>query len=87
MPNRLDRQPFLTELVIESIDLDPQRTHRLRELGLGVGTTVQLLRRTAGDGYIVGIGVMRVALDRASLEAIQAQPLATVAPKSQTGGS
>ena len=43
---------------------------RLAELGLRPGARIQVLMRTTGGGRVVGIGLIRLALDRVTLGAL-----------------
>jgi ferrous iron transport protein A len=57
-------------VVLGAPHLDPARVRRLAELGLRAGTEVLVLHRTAGRGRILAVGETRIALDRATLEAL-----------------
>lgn len=59
-----------TSVVLGVPRLDPARVRRLAELGLRPGTEVLVLHRTAGRGRVLAIGETRLALDRATLEAL-----------------
>lgn len=57
--------------VVVALDLAEGPAGRLRELGVRVGATVEVLRRTSGGGLVVGVAGSRVALDRASARSIR----------------
>ncbi|HEU5144909.1 MAG TPA: FeoA domain-containing protein [Dermatophilaceae bacterium] len=63
-------QPVGRRVVLGPPQLDPARTRRLAELGLRAGTEVLVLHRTAGRGRVLAVGETRIALDRATLEAM-----------------
>jgi ferrous iron transport protein A len=63
-------QPVGRRAVLGTPQLDPPRTRRLAELGLRAGTEVLVLHRTAGRGRVLAVGETRIALDRATLEAM-----------------
>ena len=44
---------------------EPQMRSRLSTLGMRCGVPVEVVRRTAGGGRIVGVAGARIALDRA----------------------
>jgi ferrous iron transport protein A len=50
--------------------LDAARTRRLAELGLRAGAEVVVLHRTAGGGRVIAVDDARIALDRATLQAL-----------------
>ena len=55
---------------VVSVDLPDRASRRLLELGLRVGATIEVHRRTSGGGIVVGVAGSRVALDKASAQAI-----------------
>jgi ferrous iron transport protein A len=63
-------QPVGRRVVLGPPRLDSTRTRRLAELGLRTGTEVLVLHRTAGRGRVLAVGETRIALDRATLEAM-----------------
>ena len=63
-------QPLGRRVVMGRPRLDLARTRRLAELGLRAGVEVLVLHRTAGRGRILAAGDSRIALDRATLEAL-----------------
>lgn len=48
-------------------------SRRLAELGLRPGADVQVMRRTAGGGRLLGLGHSRMAVDRATLRALDVE--------------
>ena len=48
---------------------------RLAELGLRVGALVTVVRRTAGGGRLLALGVDRIAVDRATARRVMAEAL------------
>jgi ferrous iron transport protein A len=46
------------------------RARRLAELGLRPGAMVEVLRRTSGGGRLLGLGTARLAVDRATADAV-----------------
>jgi ferrous iron transport protein A len=63
-------QPVGRRVVLGAPHLEVARTRRLAELGLRAGTEVVVLHRTAGRGRVLAVGETRIALDRATLEAM-----------------
>jgi Fe2+ transport system protein FeoA len=56
------------------VDLaDHPRARRLAEMGLRPGAEIAVLRRTAGDGRLLGVGVARLAVDRTTASALLVQ--------------
>jgi Fe2+ transport system protein FeoA len=49
----------------------PSVGHRLAQLGLRVGALLTPVQRTPGGGVVVAVGDLRLALDRASVAALQ----------------
>jgi len=60
-----------TVLTVERLALDPTTSRRLGELGVRPGQQVMLCRRTGLGGLVVGIGPLRLGLDRATARAIE----------------
>jgi ferrous iron transport protein A len=48
-------------------------SRRLTELGLRPGAEVHVMRRTSGGGRLLGVGPARMALDGATLRALQVE--------------
>ena len=46
---------------------------RLAELGLRVGAVLTVLSRTTGGGRLIGIGTGRIAVDRSTARALEAE--------------
>ncbi len=82
MPVLMTEIPLHTEAVIESISLPANQQRRLANHGIRLGTIVSVPRRTAGGSFIIAIGPNRVAVDRATLGGIAAQPVVAQAPSS-----
>ena len=60
------------ELVtVRLTDLAEPTTRRLAELGLRPGQRIMLRQRTGLGGFVIGIGSLRLALDRATAVAIK----------------
>ena len=59
-------EPF----IIQHADSNPQVCRRLGELGVRPGQRVELLQRTAFGALVLGVGGMRIALDRATARSI-----------------
>ena len=55
---------------VVSLGLSDGPTRRLSELGVRVGATIEVHRRTSGGGIVIGVAGSRVALDRASARSI-----------------
>lgn len=54
--------------------------HRLAQLGLRVGALLTPVQRTPGGGVVIAVGELRLALDRASVAAMQVrEPAASTA--------
>lgn len=64
-----------------SVDLPSGAARRLVELGVRVGATVEVQRRTSGGGIVVGVAGSRVALDRASARSITVEPHDALEPE------
>ncbi|MGV1007311.1 MAG: FeoA family protein [Dermatophilaceae bacterium] len=50
---------------------EPSSQHRLAQLGVRRGTTIVPIQRTPGGGVVIAVGELRLALDRASVCAIE----------------
>jgi ferrous iron transport protein A len=50
------------------------RARRLAEMGLRPGAEVSVLRRTAGDGRLLGVGPARLAVDRVTASTLLVEP-------------
>ena len=55
---------------VVSLGLPDGPTRRLSELGVRVGATIEVHRRTSGGGIVIGVAGSRVALDRTSARTI-----------------
>lgn len=62
--------PVSARVTLEAPRLDAARIRRLAELGLRAGAEVVVLHRTAGGGRVVAVDDARIALDRATLQAM-----------------
>lgn len=69
----LETVPVGTTAVVATLHSSPARRLRWAELGLRPGARVTVRARTAGGGRILGIGLSRVAVDRAVLRAIHVE--------------
>lgn len=56
---------------VVSVALPDGASRRLLELGVRVGATIEVHRRTSGGGIVVGVAGSRVALDRTSAQSIE----------------
>jgi ferrous iron transport protein A len=56
---------------VVSVGLPDSASRRLLELGVRVGATIEVHRRTSGGGIVVGVAGSRVALDRTSAQSIE----------------
>ncbi len=65
--------PEDTELTLLRSNGSPEMRRRLAALGLRKGAGVRILQSTAGGGRVVGIGGIRIALDRSTLERLEAE--------------
>ncbi len=54
--------------------------HRLAQLGLRSGATLTPVQRTPGGGIVVAAGEVRLALDAASMAALQVRTPVEAAP-------
>lgn len=59
---------------VVSVGLPDRATRRLVELGVRLGATIEVHRRTSGGGIVIGVAGSRVALDRASARSIVVEP-------------
>lgn len=66
----LSAQPIGQRVILGIPGLDTARTRRLAELGLRPGVEVVVLFRTAGGGRVLAVDDARLAVDRATLEAL-----------------
>jgi Fe2+ transport system protein FeoA len=75
----LHQAPVGTAVTVVDVSAHP-RARRLAEVGLRPGALVAVLRRTSGDGRLLGLGLARMAVDRATATALLVAP--ATAPKS-----
>ena len=50
-------------------------SRRLAELGLRPGTEVCVMRRASGGGCVLGIGICRMAIDKASARSLEVEEI------------
>lgn len=55
--------PLNEAVVVTSVDLDHRHVFRLQELGVGVGSRVRVVQKSAFGGRVVAHGRERLALD------------------------
>jgi Fe2+ transport system protein FeoA len=68
----LNQVPVGTTARLATTTVHPS-SRRLAELGLRPGADVQVMRRTAGGGRLLGLGHSRMAVDRATLRALNVE--------------
>jgi Fe2+ transport system protein FeoA len=69
----LHQAPVGTAVTVVDISAHP-RAQRLAEVGLRPGALVAVLRRTSGDGRLLGLGPARMAVDRTTATALLVAP-------------
>ncbi len=77
MSTTLDGAPLGATVRVAATDAPADLARRLAELGLRPGAVVRCVQRTAGGGRIVDVDGARVALGRAVLRSVRAEPVAT----------
>ena len=68
--------PLGMSLTLMRADGNPELCRRLAALGLRRGAQLSVLHRTAGGGRVVNVAGSRIALDRAMLRRLHAEPSA-----------
>lgn len=69
------------DLVISSIDAEPNVLHRLRILGVEVGNTVQIVGKSTGGALVLGVGIARIAVENSIARRVFARPAAAAAQR------
>ena len=60
-------------LRLAAVSISGAERLRLAELGLRVGAVLTVLSRTTGGGRLLGVGTSRIAVDRATARALEAE--------------